>query len=108
MDILEHRRWIYRRCVETSHPPPRLSSPDIWKRVAHLPFSYDLKEEEEIPSYGVEHNWKKQSIFWRLSYWKTHLLSHNIDVMHIERNAFMNAFDTVMNINGRTKDTHKA
>ncbi|RDX99034.1 hypothetical protein CR513_17969, partial [Mucuna pruriens] len=46
-----------KRCVETSHPPPRLSSPDMWKRVAHLPFLYDLQEEEqEIPGYGVQHN----------------------------------------------------
>ncbi|RDX77933.1 hypothetical protein CR513_41860, partial [Mucuna pruriens] len=94
-----------KRCVEMSHPPPRLSSPDIWKRVAHLPFSYDLQEEEqEIPGYGVQHNWKKQSIFWRLPYWNTHLLRHNIDVMHTERNVFMNVFDIVMDINGRTKD----
>ncbi|RDX63189.1 hypothetical protein CR513_58409, partial [Mucuna pruriens] len=98
-----------KRCVETSHPPPQLSILDIWKRVAHLPFSYDLQEEEqEILGYGVQHNWKKQSIFWRLSYWNTHLLCHNIDVMHTKRNFFMNAFDTMMNINGRTKDTHKA
>ncbi|RDY00161.1 hypothetical protein CR513_16696, partial [Mucuna pruriens] len=42
---------------KTSHPPPRLSSPDMWKRVAHLPFSYDLQEEEqEILGYGVQHN----------------------------------------------------
>ncbi|RDX89331.1 hypothetical protein CR513_28955, partial [Mucuna pruriens] len=34
-----------KRCVETSHPPSRLSSLDMWKRVAHLPFSYDLLEE---------------------------------------------------------------
>ncbi|RDX95955.1 hypothetical protein CR513_21444, partial [Mucuna pruriens] len=94
-----------KRCVETSHPPPRLSSPDIWKRVAHLPFSYDLQEEEqEIPGYGVQHNWKKT----KLSYWNTHLLHHNIDVMHTKRNVFMNVFDTMMDINGRTKDTHKA
>ncbi|RDX89330.1 hypothetical protein CR513_28954, partial [Mucuna pruriens] len=50
---------------------------------------------------------KKQRIFWRLPYWNTHLL-HNIDVMHTERNVFMNVFDTVMDINGRTKDTYKA
>ncbi|RDX98706.1 hypothetical protein CR513_18337, partial [Mucuna pruriens] len=60
----------------------------MWKKFTHLPFSY-----------GVKHNWKKQSIFWRLSYWKTHLLCHNINVIHIERNVFMNVFDTVMNIN---------
>ena len=28
--------------------------------------------------------------------------------MHTERNVFMNVFDTVMDIKGKTKDTHKA
>ncbi|RDY05069.1 hypothetical protein CR513_11133, partial [Mucuna pruriens] len=43
---------------KTSPAPLYLSSPDMWNRVAHLPFSYELQEEEEeeIPSHGVEHN----------------------------------------------------
>ncbi|RDY01445.1 hypothetical protein CR513_15216, partial [Mucuna pruriens] len=97
-----------RKGVLRPHAPPCVSSPDMWNRVADLPFSYDFEKEEQIPGYGVEHNWKKQSIFWRLSYWKTHLLRHNIDVMHTKRNVFMNVFDIVMDVNGRTKDTHKA
>jgi len=43
-----------------------------------------------------------------LPYWKTKLLRHNIDVMHTERNVFMNVFDTMMDIKGKTKDTNKA
>ncbi|RDY10872.1 hypothetical protein CR513_04545, partial [Mucuna pruriens] len=92
-----------KRCVETSPPPPYVSSPDMWNRVAHLPFSYDLEEEEEILGYG-----ENQIIFWRLSYWKTNLLRHNIDVMHTKRNVFMNVFVIVMDINGTIKDTHNA
>ncbi|RDX61588.1 hypothetical protein CR513_60165, partial [Mucuna pruriens] len=38
----------------------------------------------------------------------TYLLCHNIDVIHIEKNVFMKLFDTMMNINGRTKDIYKA
>jgi len=80
---------------------------DIWNRVAQLPLCTEL-QEENIPEYGIKHNWKKQSIFQRLSYWKTQLLHNNIDVMHTERNEFMNVFDTVMDIKGKTKDTNKA
>ena len=29
--------------------------------------------------------WKKRSIFWDLPYWKTNLIRHNLDVMHIEK-----------------------
>jgi len=85
-----------------------LSSLDIWNRVAHLPICTEFEEQQNIPEYGIKHNWKKQSIFWRLPYWKTKLLRHNIDVMHTKRNVFMNVFDTVMDIKGKTKDTNKA
>jgi len=35
-------------------------------------------------------------------------LCHNIDVMHIERNVFMNVFDTVMDIKGKTMNINNA
>lgn len=54
--------------------------------------------------FGKTHNWKKHSIFFNLPYWKTHLLRHNLDVMHIEKNIFENVIGTVMNIDGKTKD----
>ncbi|KAL0454599.1 UNVERIFIED_CONTAM: hypothetical protein Slati_0799100 [Sesamum latifolium] len=40
--------------------------------------------------YGSEHKWTKKSIFWELEYWSTHLIRHNLDVMHIEKNVFDN------------------
>src|SRR3954462_7307633 len=35
------------------------------------------------------------------------LLRHNIDVMHAQRNVFMNIFNTVMDVTGKTKNTVK-
>ena len=32
------------------------------------------------------HNWRKKSIFFELPYWSSLLISHNLDVMHIEKN----------------------
>ena len=52
--------------------------------------------------------WNKRSIFWDLPYWCEHLLRHNLDVMHIEKNVFDNIFNTVFNIPGKTKDTYKS
>ncbi|KAL0462349.1 UNVERIFIED_CONTAM: hypothetical protein Slati_0122500 [Sesamum latifolium] len=43
-----------------------------------------------------------------LPYWNTHLIRHNLDVMHIEKNVFDNIFNTVMDINGKTKDNLNA
>ncbi|XP_060182337.1 uncharacterized protein LOC132612000 [Lycium barbarum] len=52
--------------------------------------------------------WKKRSIFWDLPYWKTNLIRHNLDVMHIEKNVFDNIFNTLMNVKGKTKDNAKS
>ncbi|XP_057444296.1 uncharacterized protein LOC130736486 [Lotus japonicus] len=65
-------------------------------------------KEDHSRGYGVEHHWTKRSIFWELSYWKTLLLPHNIDVMHTERNVFLNILYTVMDTKGKTKDTFKS
>ena len=43
-----------------------------------------------------------------LPYWKTNLLYHNLDIMHIEKNVFENIFNTVMDVKGKTKDNIKA
>ncbi|KAL0288875.1 UNVERIFIED_CONTAM: hypothetical protein Sangu_2639900 [Sesamum angustifolium] len=46
----------------------------------------------------------KKSIFWELEYWSTHLIRHNLDVMHIAKNVFDNIFNTVMDIEKKTRD----
>ncbi|XP_050222348.1 uncharacterized protein LOC126672441 [Mercurialis annua] len=51
---------------------------------------------------------KRKRIFWDLPYWKTNVIRHNLDVMHIEKNVFDNVFNTVMNVPGKTKDHAKS
>jgi hypothetical protein len=64
--------------------------------------------KQKFPGLSLTHNWVKQSIFWELPYWKTNLLRHNFDVMHIEKNVFENIFNTVMDVKGKTKENIKA
>ncbi|XP_065857963.1 uncharacterized protein [Euphorbia lathyris] len=52
--------------------------------------------------------WKKRSIFFDLPYWEFNLLRHNLDVMHIEKNICDNLLGTFLNIDGKSKDNHKA
>ncbi|XP_019089550.1 PREDICTED: uncharacterized protein LOC104731108 isoform X2 [Camelina sativa] len=59
----------------------------------------------QIEGYGVTHQWHKHSIFWELPYWRTHLLRHCFDVMHIEKNFFDNIINTLLNVTGKTKDS---
>ncbi|XP_057436487.1 uncharacterized protein LOC130728921 [Lotus japonicus] len=114
-----HRQFLsedheYRKCPkkftkgkgETSTKPRRLNGEEVWERIKHLP---SKEESKEGPSqgYGVKHQWTSRSIFWELPYWKTLLLPHNIDVMHTERNVFLNILFTVMDTKGKTKDTFK-
>jgi hypothetical protein len=44
--------------------------------------------KQKFHGFGLTHNWIKRSIFLELPYWKTNLLRHNLDVMHIENNIF--------------------
>ena len=46
----------------------------------------------------------KKSIFFQLPYWKTLLLRHNLDVMHIEKNVCDSIIGTLLNIEGKTTD----
>ncbi|XP_058005408.1 uncharacterized protein LOC131181377 [Hevea brasiliensis] len=52
--------------------------------------------------------WKRWSIFWDFPYWSTNMLCHNLDVMHTEKNVFENIFNTMMNVEGKTKDNAKS
>ena len=41
---------------------------------------------------------KKRSIFFTLPYWEDHVLHHNLDVMHIEKNLDDNIIGTLLNL----------
>ncbi|XP_073152634.1 uncharacterized protein [Henckelia pumila] len=72
--------------------------------------SYDV--DSEIRNREICHlarcGWRRRSILWELPYWRTNLIRHNLDVMHIEKNVFDNVFNTIMNVPGRTKDNAKS
>ena len=44
----------------------------------------------------------------QLPYWKGLKLRHNLDVMHIEKNICESILGTLLDIDGKTKDTYKA
>ena len=47
---------------------------------------------------------EKKNYFFELPYWEHHLLRHNLDVMHIEKNVCENIVGTVLNVDGKSKD----
>jgi hypothetical protein len=48
--------------------------------------------------------WKKQLIFWELSYWKDLDVRHSIDVMHVDNNVCKSLLRTLLNTDGKTRD----
>jgi hypothetical protein len=80
---------------------------DVVSEYSDIVFGLQLGKQK-FPGFGLTHNWVKRSIFWELPYWKTNLLRHNLDVMHIEKNMFENIFNTVMDVKGKTKDNINA
>ncbi|KAK9943177.1 hypothetical protein M0R45_008795 [Rubus argutus] len=48
----------------------------------------DDSEDDGDDPMKLTIRWKKKSIFFELPYWQHLLLSHNLDMMHIEKNIF--------------------
>lgn len=63
---------------------------------------------KDLSGFGDSHNWVKRSIFWDLPYWRTNLVRHKLDVMHIEKNIFDIIFHTVLYVKGKSKDNANA
>ena len=75
--------------------------------------SFGLKKVTEMDATGTHGliyktcGWRKRSIFWNLPYWRSNLIRHNLDVMHIEKIVFDNVFNTVLNVDGKKKGHFK-
>jgi len=106
----KNRKDFFVGRVENDVASPRLSGEELFNVVSEYgDIVFGVQSgKQKFPGFGLTHNWVKQSIFWELSYWKTNLLRHNLDVMHIEKNVFENNFNTVMDVKGKTKDNIKA
>ncbi|XP_042983181.1 uncharacterized protein LOC122312597 [Carya illinoinensis] len=94
---------------EDHHIPPRvLSGSDVVSQLHMLRDVQFGKSRRKRKRTSEELNWTKISIFFKLPYWSTLLIWHNLDVMHIEKNICDNIFSTLMNIPGKTKDNINA
>ncbi|XP_062009115.1 uncharacterized protein LOC133725758 isoform X2 [Rosa rugosa] len=92
--------------VEKRMKPALLSGDDVVCQLTHVsqPCFGKGKKRKRSADYL---NWKKQSIFFDLPYWHTLKLRHNLDVMHIEKNICDNLLATLMDTEGKTKDSYK-
>ncbi|GJU89933.1 RNA-directed DNA polymerase, eukaryota [Tanacetum coccineum] len=88
--------------------PKGISQLQISKVLKRRPGKHpDIAKKNPKPNREIELNWSKRSIFWDLEYWPFLKLKHNLDVMHIEKNALEALLNTLLQ-NDKTKDTVKA
>jgi hypothetical protein len=85
-----NRKDLFVCRVEKDVASPRLSGEELHDVVSEyddIVFGLQSGKQKFI-GFGLTYNCVKRSIFWELPYWKTNLLRHNLDVMHIEKNMF--------------------
>ncbi|KAL1210230.1 hypothetical protein V5N11_021813 [Cardamine amara subsp. amara] len=107
-----NKRLFTKNKVINDGPPPSYDGTYILEQFSDF-YVLETRDcggngHDRIDGYGTAHNWHKKSIFWELPYWKDHILRHNLDVMHIEKNFFENIINTVLNVAGKTKDNLKS
>ncbi|XP_050941518.1 uncharacterized protein LOC127149700 [Cucumis melo] len=120
ISFMGHRRYlssdhIWRRSrqhdgkFERRPPPVVMNGDEILQQVNSINFPVLSKHPSKTNKKRKRTiNWNKKSIFFELPYWSKLLLRHKLDVMHIEKNVCDNLLGTLLNIDGKTKDTINA
>jgi len=122
--FMGHRRFLelehpFRRekkkfdnTIETRSAPNHLTGVEVFEMLKEY-HEYVVFGKKSLSGQNVRKKlkntplpvgWKKFSIFFKLPYWKTLLLRHNIDVMHTEKNVCDNILNTLLDIDGKSKD----
>jgi hypothetical protein len=112
--VWRQERELFDGIEEHRLEPEEMSRDQLLQQLIHIENvqfgKYSGNKRKHCTSGGDvnESNWKKKSIFFKLPYWSTLKLRHNLDVMHIEKNICDSILGTLMDIPGKTKDTANA
>ncbi|KAI5317911.1 hypothetical protein L3X38_037618 [Prunus dulcis] len=116
---LGHQRWLpwdhewrekdkeFDGNTECRLRPREWSGDEILEQLNRLDFApFGKTVSRTRPSTHL--NWMHKPMFFELPYWSKLKLRHNLDVMHVEKNVFDTLMGTILDIEGKTKDTIKA
>ncbi|KAI5311777.1 hypothetical protein L3X38_040950 [Prunus dulcis] len=116
---LGHRRWLpwdhewrekdkeFDGNTERRLRPREWSGDEILEQLNRLDFApFEKTVSRTRPSTHL--SWTHKPMFFELPYWSKLKLKHNLDVMHVEKNVFDTLVGTILDIEGKTKDTIKA
>ncbi|XP_042962433.1 uncharacterized protein LOC122296696 [Carya illinoinensis] len=98
------RKALFNGKEDLRMPPTMVEGADLLTQPQMLGDIHFGKSRRKRKRTAEELNWTKKSIFFKLPYWSTLRLRHNLDVMHVEKNISDNILGTFMNIPGKTKD----
>ena len=123
---LGHRRFLprdhhYRKLkkafnglTENVVAPAPSTGVEIYEKVKNLNVTYgklsnkpSKRQRQNIESPQIC-GFKRISVFYDLPYWKLLYVRHCLDVMHIEKNVCDSLVSTLLNVQGKSKDGHKA
>jgi hypothetical protein len=85
------------------HPPPHLIGHEVYEMVKDV-YIVTGKQKRTSKNTDKDDIWKKQSIFWKLQYWKDLDIHHSINAMHVEKNVCESLLGTLLNTDGKTRD----
>ncbi|XP_073120385.1 uncharacterized protein [Henckelia pumila] len=110
---LRRKKNMFIRGRTVYHPAPAIrTGTELINELDNYGFlpSYDVdaKNRNRDICKFAKCGWRRRSILWELPYWRTNMIRHNLDVIHVEKNVFDNVFNTIMNVPGRTKDNAKS
>jgi len=86
---------------EHENVPIPLTDGQVFQWVEHLNTVFGKTQKKDKSKTFI---WKKRSIFFYLSYCSDLDVRHCIDVMHMEKNVCDSVIETLLNIQGKTKD----
>ena len=110
----KYRRHVFNAKHENRDAPKRLTADELQvelEKVRHItPGNHPGNGSGKRKCGRVEERllFTRRSTLWDLEYWKDLDLRHNLDVMHIEKNICDSIIGTLLNIEGKTKDTLKS
>lgn len=108
-----HRDHPYRRnkkffdgSIDNRFPPKYCNGSEIYKIVSKVEVVFGKgKGSVHAPNGSI---WKKNSLFWRLPYWKILHVRHALDGMHLTKNVAESTLDTLMDTKWKGKDSLEA
>ena len=114
--LASYHRWrknkvSFNNKVEMRGPPVALNGDEVLKQYEsfeQVKFGMMSRKRKQRDEDTRWHNWRKKSIFFYLPYWKSLLIHHNLDVMHIENNICESLLGTLLDLTGKSKDSEKA